>query len=266
MGRKSYHGPQLSFSACNTKLEKTAKALGVRPSEYWGFDLRAGLTCPSAKDCHSYVNAVGKLTDGKHTKFRCYAATAESRLSCVLKLHNRNTKAIRQACKGSSYRRVADLIEANLPPKCKVIRIHTSGDFFNYTYFRGWIEVAKRHPKIRFYAYTKALPLLQKYVAEYPDETDLSMGILAHNVRITASKGGKHDHLIEGLQTRTACVIMKEEETQLPIDNDDTHAVHSGGSFALLIHATQPRGTIAAKNWDKIRRTRYTPRRGVPPV
>ena len=149
MGRKSHHGPQLSFSACNEKLEKTAKQLGVHPSEYWAFDLRAGATCLYAKDCRSTV-INGKIKDGPHCQFRCYAATAENRLPCILKLRGRNTQAIRLACKGGSIKRVADLLEANMPPKCRVIRIHTSGDFFNTTYLGGWMAVAKRNPAIRF--------------------------------------------------------------------------------------------------------------------
>jgi hypothetical protein len=119
----------------------------------------------------------------------------------------------------------------------------------------AWLDIARGFPQIRFYFYTKALPFIQRYVYSHPEGVALSHGILAPNVRITASYGGTHDHLIPELKVRYAKVILREEDAGgLPIDRDDSHAALSGGSFALLIHATQPRGTDAAKAWDKLRR------------
>ena len=36
-------------------------------------------------------------------------------------------------------------------------RIHESGDFWSELYFQAWLEVARQHPNIKFYAYTKQL-------------------------------------------------------------------------------------------------------------
>ena len=37
------------------------------------------------------------------------------------------------------------------------------------------------------------------------------------------------------------------EELGLPIDHDDSHAALNGGSFALLLHGTQPKDSDASK-------------------
>jgi hypothetical protein len=127
----------------------------------------------------------------------------------------------------------------------------------------AWMNVAKGFPQTRFYFYTKALPLIERYVQTHPEGVALSHGILAPNVRITASYGGTHDHLIKPLKIRSAKVILRESDAGgLPIDKDDTHAALSGGSFALLIHAAQPKGSVAAKAWEKIRRAGMTPQKG----
>lgn len=260
MGRPAYKGPQLSFSACNDKLVKTAEKLNVKPKDYFSFDLRAGVTCPFARECKSQVRG-DKIVDGPHCKFRCYAATAERRLPVVYNLRQRNTQAIKRR---RTYAAIYRMLVKNLPPHARVVRLHTSGDFYSYDYLKAWIDVAKGFPHVRFYAYTKALPHIERYVYTHPEGVALGQGILSPNFRITASYGGTHDHLIEQLKIRSARVILSEDEATLPIDTDDTHAALSGGSFNLLIHAAQPAGTVAAKAWDKIRRTKgsYAPQKG----
>lgn len=41
----------------------------------------------------------------------------------------------------------------------RFFRIHSCGEFYNYEYFKKWIEVAKHNPKILFYTYTKNVNL-----------------------------------------------------------------------------------------------------------
>jgi hypothetical protein len=36
-----------------------------------------------------------------------------------------------------------------------IVRIHSSGDFYNIDYFRSWIDIAKIYTNITFYCYTK---------------------------------------------------------------------------------------------------------------
>ena len=70
----------------------------------------------------------------------------------------------------------------------KAVRIHDAGDFFSYEYLLDWLEVAKRNPKILFYAYTKQVSWLKK--AE-------KSGSIPFNFVFIYSMGGKEDHLID---------------------------------------------------------------------
>ena len=38
----------------------------------------------------------------------------------------------------------------------RVVRIHTGGEFYSAEYAAKWLEVVRRRPKVRFYAYTRA--------------------------------------------------------------------------------------------------------------
>lgn len=248
--KRPWHGKELSFGGANTKLISMAAKIGIDPRTVYAFDLRAGITCPFAKDCKSIATKDG-IKDGKYCKFRCYAASNEQRLPVVFNLRERNTQAIKKACKGGSPKRVAQLILSNLPPNVQVIRLHTSGDFFCYTYFLAWMLVAKLRPDITLYFYTKALPFIKRYL-KGKCGINLSKGKLAKNVRVTASYGGTHDCLIDQLGIRYSKVIFSESERgRLPIDKDDTYAYKAGGNFCLIVHGIQPAGTEAAKVWSK---------------
>ena len=73
--------------------------------------------------------------------------------------------------------------------------------------------------------------------------------VLPSNFYMTASYGGKFDHLIdEGLFTRYSKVVMNDAEAEalgLEVDHDDSHCFGEK-PFALLVHGTQPKGSIAA--------------------
>jgi hypothetical protein len=141
---------------------------------------------------------------------------------------------------------MAKVIQASLPHGMDKIRIHVSGDFFSETYFLAWLNVAMNNPLRVFYGYTKALPHLVKYRAWIPD-----------NFRFTASKGGTHDHMIRDFNLPFAEVVFSVKEAEdkgLQIDHDDSLAFANRGSFALLLHATQPQGTPAADAWAKLMR------------
>lgn len=223
----------LKFSSTNAKL-----GAGI-----WTFSLPAGHSCPFAHDCLSKADRkTGHIKDGKHTQFRCFAASGESSFPNVRKArwHNFNLLA------GKDLNGMVELISKSLPKFASMIRIHVSGDFFSQTYFDAWNEVAKRHPNVTFYAYTKALPHWVK-----------RFGSLSKNFLLTASKGGTHDKLINEFGLKYAEVVYSEKEASdknLDIDHDDSHAYTPDGKpFALLIHGTQPAGTPAAKAMSALR-------------
>ena len=67
------------------------------------------------------------------------------------------------------------------------------------------------------------------------------------------SAGGLFDALIPSLKARgfnTATVVFTKEKAAdlgLEIDHNDSLAAYGNKDFALLIHATQPKGSEAAK-------------------
>jgi hypothetical protein len=223
----------LKFSLGNAKLRK-GEAI---------FDLPAGHACPFANLCKSSANRItGKITDGPHTQFRCYAATGEARSSAARKVRWHNFDTLRK-CKSASN--MASLI-ANCLPLSLRIRIHSSGDFFSQAYFDAWIIVARQFPERTFYAYTKAIPFWVKRLGNIPN-----------NLKLNASYGGTHDDLIVQYQLKSCLVVPSEEQARelgLEIDHDDTHAWQGTKHFALLIHGTQPAGSPMAKAWEKVKR------------
>lgn len=230
---KTNNKNKLIFGLGNAKLEKTTAI----------FSLPAGWSCPGAQDCVAKVHRVtGKVTDGPHAKFRCYAAATEYMFPNVRKSRWNNWQAL-QACRTSES--MADLICASIPKKANRVRIHQSGDFYNQMYFDAWLLVAQRNPGLIFYAYTK---MLNFWVARRDS--------IPANLKLTASKGGRFDHLIAEYGLKCAEVVFSKAEAatkKLPLDHDDSHAWKQDKSFALLLHGSQQTGTAAAKALSQLR-------------
>jgi len=228
----------LRYAPANAKLSNLEKRLGVN---VYSFDMLSGVTCPFANDCHSKVVIVdGKRTivDGPNTLFRCFSASQEVAYTNVFLARQANTDAILPIA-ADSVLGAADALADALPADAGCVRIHVAGDFKLLNYFDAWLELAFRRPDVRFYAYTKSLPFWIKRRAILPD-----------NFLLTASRGGKADHLIDEHGLREARVVFSEQEADdlgLEIDKDDSHAALPGPSFALLIHGVQPKGSEAGK-------------------
>lgn len=204
------------------------------------FSLPSGFTCPGAKDCLSKANAdTGKITDGPGIKFRCFSATQEAAFRNVrnLRWHNFDllTKAKDQA---SMLALIIDGLDRTVTRSVKAVRVHVAGDFFNQVYFDAWMEAATKYPDLKFYAYTKSLPL---WIAR--------LGLIPKNFSLIASQGGKQDKLIAQFNLPKAVVVLHPEEAaalSLQIDHDDSLAM-AGETFALLVHGTQPAGSKASE-------------------
>lgn len=216
----------LKFGTDNSKLRKQNTAT---------FSLPAGYTCPGAKDCHAWFNREeGKLYDGKHQEFRCYAAQMEAYLPSVRANVDHNLSLLKAA---GSVEKMASLIDLSLPGKSfKFIRVHANGDFFSGDYFMAWMEAARRNPNTGFYAYTKSIPTWVKFKRLIPD-----------NFALTASLGGKFDNMALKHGLRTAKVVFHPDEAKalgLKIDKTDELARDpKHGDFALLIHSMGPAGS-----------------------
>ena len=109
----------------NTKLGK----------EIYAFSLPAHFTCPGETTACASV---------------CYAKKGYYHMSNVKDSHRKNWRASKKADFA------AKVIAAIGRRDVNVFRIHPSGDFYSAEYVRKWIEIAKAHPGIKFYAYTRS--------------------------------------------------------------------------------------------------------------
>lgn len=227
----------LKFSTANTKVGENIPT----------FSLPAGWTCPFAKDCLMKVDkdraidpATGKIgyTIGKDTQYMCYAAWMEIRRKAIHtnRWHNYNLLEEQVGVHAK-----ADLIGKSIMSLFKEtgkeydsIRIHESGDFYNGEYFQAWLEVARRMPNIKFYAYTKALP----YLIEFDEQIKKTP-----NMVITISTGGKAADLEDMVDHKKVVIYNTPEEALAGghlIDLDDSIARSlDAGDFGLLVHGMQ---------------------------
>lgn len=232
----------LKFAKANTKLQKLAKVAEIQSyltngRQVYSLDLVAGHSCPFAKACLSKV-VDGKIVDGKHTEFRCYAASMEVIFKTTFAAHKHNFDTLRQL----GFSDMVKMIQWSMPKNLGVCRIHSSGEFFSERYFQAWLMVARQNPDKLFYAYTKSLKWWLNNQHDIPE-----------NMVLTASFGGTLDHLISENKLRFSRVVTSESDAfsyNLPVDNDDSHAANPAmrdQSFALVIHGTQPKGSQLAK-------------------
>jgi hypothetical protein len=163
-------------------------------------------TCPSAGICARF----------------CYARNGSYLFSNVLAAHTKNLRLVLDETDRWRLEMNIELSEKRFtrkrPPRllpierdrisdewlrewadsgAPAIRIHDSGDFFADWYLEEWLSIARTHPNLLFYAYTKEITMLS--AAQPPD-----------NFRWLASTGGTQDHLITD-SIRHADVFPNEE-------------------------------------------------------
>mgnify|MGYP003111315953 CR=1 FL=1 len=245
----------LKFSKANAKTQalKNDSELAdylTDNRKIYSLDLLSGWSCPHAKDCLSKAmvqdNGKRKIKDGKDTKFRCFSASQEVQYTNVYNSRKHNFDLLRNL----DYDEMVELIHDSLPKDAGIVRIHVAGDFFSRDYMHAWYTVALLNPRILFYAYTKSLRFWVGGISEFPE---------IWNFVLTASYGGRDDHMIDEFNLRSARVVFSEaeaEELGLAIDHDDSHAAKPSlrdNSFALLIHGTQPAGSEASTALKKLK-------------
>jgi hypothetical protein len=254
----------LQFSDANAKLEEL---YNVPELEVWladgrkvySLDLLSGWSCPFALECFSKAVPTGEITeagnprlkivDGPETLFRCFSASQEVLLPNVYKRRKHNFDTLR----GEHLNDMIHRLNQDLPKDTGILRFHVGGDFFNSDYFFAALNLAMMNPDKLFYAYTKSL----KYWLKYREWTEM-----IHNFVLTASRGGRDDHLIESEMLRQSIVVFSEKEAEargLTIDHNDSHAAVPSwrcNDFALLIHGTQPKGSKAAESLKLLKKNK----------
>lgn len=235
------------FKAGNAKL----------PKRILHMSLPSGWTCSQfAKDCLSRAHRTkGTITDGPSCKFRCWAASHESRIKSVRNNAWDNFKEMQ----GRKQIQMTNIIIDSLYPKhdeyvrnhqqTPIVRIHVGGEFFSLEYFNAWLEAAQAFGETQFYAYTKALPYWVAQRDKIPD-----------NVMFNASRGGRYDSLIDAHGLKEARVVFDEQtaaDLNMKIDHDDSLAYSQSDSFALLLHGTQPAGSDASVALQKLKQSGF---------
>lgn len=231
----------LRFSPANTKLKRLTLVKNLKPyltdnRKVYSFDiLSGGKNCPYAKLCSSQAVEQSdgrlKIVDGPHTVFRCYSASQEVLFKNVYKRRKENSHILYLAAQ--DYKIAANELEKALPKNAGIIRIHSGGDMSTKSYFRAWLELARRRPDILFYVYTKSIPFLLALKSEIDS---------LPNFVYTCSYGGWKDNLITQNGLRSVKVVKSVYEARklkLPIDSDDSFAADPSKrnvNFALLIH------------------------------
>ena len=207
-------------------------------------DLPAGLSCPKAKICRSWVtvlNGRSQIADGEETLFRCYAASQENQYPSVAAKRLYNYKLILKALKEGN---AVELIDKSINKNLRLTRFHSSGDFFSFDYVKACVRVAELNPNNIFYAYTKSNSFF------------LDVGIPS-NFHICPSWGGTEDHLIHYFDRSARVIFNKEEAKGKPIDHDDSLCMQPGDHCHLL-HGTQPKGSDAGKELAKRKKAKKT--------
>ena len=229
---------KVKFQPANAKLKRLrelmAQEYGRKPYIY-GFSMPAGYSCPFAKNCLSKADReTGKLTDGPDMEFRCFQASLEAIYGTMRDANWRNFEALRR-CK--TVEDMVDILQDALPKNADIVRFGIDGDFFNQRFFDATMELARMNPAVRFYAYTKSLGYWVARINDIPS-----------NFNLTASYGGKLDHLINEYGLKYAKVILHPSAADgLEIDHDESHALNGLASFALLIHGQQAKGSKASQ-------------------
>ena len=246
----------------NAKLKSIKEWSKIKNPKVYSISLLSGFSCSFASDCQTYAieNKITKkrtVLDGKNAKYRCFSAIQESQYDDTYKQRKHNLDLILAI--RNDVEKMTSLIMDSLPKNVDYIRVHIGGDFVTSEYMLSFFNVARMNPKIKFYAYTKAIGWMQ-------DNEDMR----PKNFKMIASYGSKQDNLIvklslfgkflnifrikKQIETTTANVIFHPSKTKLPIDHNEFYAVNDAGSFSLLLHGTQKAGSKASKAISRMKK------------
>lgn len=187
------------------------------------FSLPAGITCPGAGACRAgCYAATGRYLFPAVTRALAVALAASRLPDFTDRMSDAVTRAERQAARRGD--RLA-------------VRIHSSGDFYSADYARAWATVARRHPDVLFYAYTKSVQLLSAAGIDWTD-----------NVRLTYSEGGRRDDLIPAGARRarvyeSAAALAADGALDAMADDLVTALAPDGALVGLIYHGA------SAKRW-----------------
>jgi hypothetical protein len=196
--------PDYRLSDGNTKLKKD----GI-----WSWNLIPIVHCPMAGACKAY----------------CYATVGQQAFrSGVL----RRARAFLATQQPDFVPRMIQEVQRAAKKGAKAIRIHDSGDFYSADYMVNWFLIALACPDIKFYAYTKMVPLVQRFSKNVPANFRLiqSLGGLGDS-RIDRSL--PHSRIFSSLQELRDAGYMDASESDAPA------AFETSPLVGLVIHGAK---------------------------
>lgn len=165
----------------NGKLKKTSKIVGLKVMNFGipAFEDDQGKrTCPFAGACAKF----------------CYAKKGAYIWSNVKPAF----KERYMATKSADF--VERMVQEIQRKKADIIRVHDSGDYYSRSYIDKWFSIARSLPHIRFYSYTKSVPLF------------LNRDDIPENYDLIFSEGGTRDDLIDYDSHRHARIFDSPED------------------------------------------------------
>lgn len=221
----------LTYSKANMKLKVLADFYGYHYNQVVTFDLPAGFTCGKSDICMTFSNPVtGRIT--RVGRIMCYASKVEAYSPSCRRMRWSNFDQLK-ACK-EDVEQMVNLLCEPLNDKIRIVRLHSSGDFYRQEYFNAWVKVATRNPQISFFGYTKEL---KHVLVEKPS-----------NFVLEYSYGGKDDKVRDSLKFHVPTCYIEECAGQWAHLNIptlcETHeagfqdyiAIRNRDSFILPIH------------------------------
>lgn len=119
--------------------------------------------------------------------------------------------------------------------KVKILRIHDSGDFYSKAYLDTWLAIIELNPNVRFYAYTKMIPLFKGLK-------------LPANFTVIYSEGGKYDAQIDTANDRHSRVFSSidalKSENYANTTQNDINAIGDNKRIGLVYHG------VKSKEWS----------------
>ena len=218
-------------------IEKRAtfnKSGNIKLGNTWNFSTVYGNEIQTVTFNGETIRARG--TCGKYCKGcenDCYVKKSY-RYPSVKYSHIKNTIAIRFNTKNAFEDLTTAIINARIKPE--IIRINQSGEIEKAEIFRGWCEMARQFPKIKFWLYTKAynlvIPTLK--AGDVPENMTILFSIW-HNFGINEFKEVAHlknvkafvyddgyNYSNQGIQIQTYCPAYKEINGKMQLNHKAT--------------------------------------------
>jgi hypothetical protein len=123
--------------------------------------------------------------------------------------------------------------------RATIVRVHDSGDFYSLSYIMAWFSIMTALPNVKFYAYTKMVPLFKRLQKENQ---------IPVNFTLIFSQGGLADHLIDSTTDRHSAVFASEEALHragyVNASDDDLVAIGPNPRIGLVYHGVKSKQFI----------------------